>query len=240
MTAPSTPTLTVTPLSSSSFQAVIGSDPGVTNTIYTQIIDFPGELTLPYTPTLVGPGTIVVVGIEASSHLLVTVISNNGTNSLPATAFISLIFPSTLLEAIKTKWYNTPSLTSLITGGLFLSQMPDTTGVQRLDPPYSTCDQERTRFEWTETKLFYEISTIGFHYYSPGSANNLEQMTAEIRSAFDWKSVTFTDASVSSAYIQPLEYYLSAEPLRWRDDTLMYSGCIRYEFWINRTFSPYR
>ncbi len=238
---PTTPLIVLSALSSTSFSVqVSGSDAGSTNRVFYQPLDNPGQAEVTG-PTLVGNGTLTVTGAPESSHLLVLVVSDNGSSfSLPAQGFLSLLFPSTLLESIKDRWYNTPSLTSLITGGLYLSQIPDTSGTQRIDPPYATCDSDRTRFEWTETKLFYEITTVEFHIYNPGSANTLEQMLSEIQACFNWQSVTFTDGKSSSSYIQPLEYYYAAEPIRWRDDSLMYSACMKYEFWINRTFDNYQ
>lgn len=240
MSIPTTPVLSLTYISAVSFQvAITGADVGTTQTVFYQQIDFPSLPVQSFNIT--GNGTNILAGLNQGSHWLVWAVSSNGSSySLPTLGNISLATSSTLLNAIKDKWYSTLGLTSLVTGGLYLSQIPDTDPQgERRDPPYCTCDQDHTRFEWTETSLFYEITTVEFNFFTPGSAQNLEQILAEIRATFDWKTLTFGDGLSSSTYIQPLAFNFSAEPVRYRDTSLMYRGCMRYEFWINRTFSNY-
>lgn len=147
---------------------------------------------------------------------------------------------STLLQAIKNKWYSSQALTTLVPNGLYLSQVPDTKeDGTREDLPYATCDSDRTRFEFTQSQISHEITTVTFRCWTAGSMNNLEEILQAIRSCFDWQSLTFADGVSSSVYIQPLSFEYDSEPVRYRDTSIVYRVTMRYEVWISKPFPFY-
>ncbi len=233
MAAPNAPSLSLVKVSNTSFQGTIAGDAGVTNYLYYRDIGRPpatGNDTLG--GSVVGNGTVVVSGCPSDTQIMAWALSSNGTSySLPTIQFVSLLTSNTLLAAVKSKWYGAPTLTTLCSGGLYTNEIPELVNI-----PFCSLEANKTHFEWTQTNLYYEITYIEFIVYSAGAAA-AEAIVAEIRNQFDWQDIPFTDGKSSTTYCQPSDYYISSEPLRWKDGSLIYRATMCYHVFVNRTFA---
>lgn len=142
---------------------------------------------------------------------------------------------SSLLNAIKTKWYGESSLTSLVTGGLYLSQVPEKLGNVRIDLPYGIAEVGRTRYLWTLSTRSYEVTDVHFDIFVAGSAANLETILDTIHSVFDWGHLTFSNSATDHlTYFQPLDEVITCEPVKYRDGSMVYRGTLRYETFVSK------
>lgn len=145
---------------------------------------------------------------------------------------------TTVLNAIKIRWDANSNLTNLITGGLYLSQIPEKLGSTRIDLPYAYVEMGRTKFEWTMSNLYFEINDVEFCVFMAGSGVNIETALLRVHQAFDWYKLPFDDGSVTT-YLMPIDDSITAEPLKYRDGSVVYSARVRYEVWVSRTHSHY-
>jgi hypothetical protein len=145
----------------------------------------------------------------------------------------------TLLKAIKDRWYGDSGITDLVTGGLFLSQVPDKNSSSRPDLPYAYVDVGKTRYVWTFSQVSGEVADVEFTIFVAGSGVNLETVMERVRARFDWCSLTFQTPYLVPVYFQPLDTDISCEPLKYRDGSLVYRGTLRYESFVNRTLLKY-
>lgn len=233
MPAPSTPSLTLSALSATSFSAAVVGDAGVTNRVFYRDISKAAQPDV-VSSTFSGDGSASVTGLIASGQYAVWVVADNGQFSLPAIGFVSLALPATLLAAAIAKFQGAPALTALFPGGAFANEIPETLNSAALSPPWAILENRRTRFEWVQNAIFYEVSDLHLTLFCPGAAV-AETCLAAVRSVYDWDRLTFTDGYSTTSYIQPVRYEVAAEPVRYRDGTLIYTVDLDYEIWVNRT-----
>ena len=147
---------------------------------------------------------------------------------------------TTLLQSIKKKWDLAPGLTSLVTGGLYLSQVPEKLGSVRIDLPYAVVEIGRTKFSWTMTSIFYETSDVEFIILAAGSAANLETIIQKLHDEFDWKEFPMDpDVSSKMTYFRPLDDDVTCTTAKYRDGSLVYRAHLRFEAFISRIKSNY-
>lgn len=145
---------------------------------------------------------------------------------------------STILEAIKAKWDGS-ALPGVVTGGLYLSQIPEMLGSTRIDLPYAYVELSPSRYEWTMSEIYYEIADVDFCVYVAGSGVTLESIATTLQSTFDWTTLGFSDGVTTHTYLRPIDKSFSAEPVKYRDGSIVYSARFRYEIFVSRLRSTY-
>ncbi len=230
MAAPSTPTLSLSTVSSTSFQASITGDAGVTHRLF-----YRNLLTSVSTTggTRVGNGTILTGSLTDSNQYLVWVVSDNGEFSLPTFGFISLVVTDTLHAAIKSKWFLTPTLLTKA-GKLYANEVPerDTDGTP-LSIPYTYLDISRTRYEWTTVNTFYEYTDLEFNTFCVGAAA-AEDAQEELKQAFSWKTLPFTSSDSVTISVSPIDDLLTSENIRDKNGSLIYKSQTCYQVCVQR------
>lgn len=230
MPTPSTPSLTLTRLSSTSFRALITGDPGATHLLFYRLLDSqndsPGGSRL-------GDGSLDISGLTDSAQLLAWALSSNGQLSLPRFEFLSLVTPDTLTGAIKSRWYSSVPLLSKA-GKLYANEVPerDTDGAP-LAVPYTYMDVSRTRFEWTVTNTYYAYTDIEFNIFAVG-AQAAEEAQDELENTFNWKTLPFTSINTRTISFAPIDDQLTSENLRYKDGSLIYRAQTCYQVCLQK------
>lgn len=237
MPAPTQPTLTLSRLSSTSFRAAITGDAGATHRLYYRLLNVTPSNDITAS-TRVGNGNIDAVGLTASSQVMAWIVSDNGEFSLPRIGFISLVVSDTLLAAVKTQWYSTPTLLTAA-GKLFANEVPerDESG-NLLELPYTYMHLSRTRIDFTFESEHYEYSTIEFNTFAAG-AEAAEAARQEIRTTFDWKNLPFTSSSgtlTTTIMAVPTDYEITEEHIRYKDGSMVYRSQMCYEVCVERNY----
>jgi len=233
--SPSQPSLTLTRLSSTAFLATFSGDAGVTNRLFYRRLlgSLPSDVT---GPTRIGDGNVTVLNLSPEGHYLVWGVSDNGELSLPRLKSISLVTTTnTILSAIKTRWYESVPLTELVVGGLYVNEVPETINGSPPELPYAYVESGQTTFDWTHTETYMELAEVEFCVLCAGAAK-AEAAALQLRSVFDWKDLPFTDDTSSTVYFRPSRYEIAAEPIRYKDGSLIYRTHVGYSCWIDRQY----
>lgn len=232
MIGPTTPTVSLSRLSSTSFNAAIQSESGAINRLFYRVIGDGEDVT---GPTLTSSGNLPVVGLQDNAQYMVTVVSDVGDRlSYPNIGFVSLVSSDTLSAAIRTKWDQSPTLLAL-GGKLYLNEIPevDEDG-HPLNVPYTYVELGRTLFEWTTEQTYMEINTVEFCTYALGGAN-AEAAADEVRSIFDWQSLPFRDPAKSDTIrVEPTDYKVESQMTRYRTGEIVFASHVNYHVVVGR------
>lgn len=234
MAAPSTPTLSLTRTSSTSFSAAVGGDSGGTihRLFYRKIWE--GNPTTGNTVT--NPGTITQIGLDANTSYLVWIVSDNGEYSLPVHGVVSLCLADSIAMAIKSKWDSLPTLVSAA-GRLYTQEVPEREGDDRVTLPYSWINVGKSFFDWTFETLYFESTEVELCIMKHG-LNSAENAAEIFRQNFDWDSLTFTDPTQNrSLIVTPTNYSLDKDFLPWKDGSPVYTAHLSYQIVVERHLS---
>lgn len=219
MPPPTQPSLTLSAVSTTSFQAVVsGADAGDTVTLYYRQV---GATQDTQGPSQTGNGTLTVTGLVDSGQYQAFVVASNGTSfSLPAYGYVSLGTSDLLSAAVHAQFNQNGALVQAIPGGMWTGEVPEGT-----NPPYVWLDLPDTQ----TTPIFvdyFERSFFHAHLYAIG-AQQAEAAAAAFKAVFDWCSLPFQTAG--SVWCQPRRKRLIPEKARWKDGTLMYRVVLTYD-----------
>jgi len=229
MPTPTTPVLTLTKTSSSSFDAAITGTSGVTHRLFYQRLD---NGSLEVGSTRVGNGTISQVGLTPFGQYLVYIVSDaSGELSYPSIGFVSLVTTDSLPGAIKRRWNSFPSL-STVAGRLYLNEVPekDSNG-EEVAIPYTYADLSRTHYEFTFEREYYKYAELSFTTFCIGS--DAAELAAEtIKSIFDWQKLPFETARTIS--VMPTDEHIMSEDMRYKESSLIYRSNVCYQICVER------
>lgn len=232
MPSPTTPTITLSRLSTNSFRAAVTGDGGVTNRLFYRRIWDTSAVT---GPTRTGNGNIDVSSLSKhNAAYLVWVVADNGEFSLPAYDVVTTVDPDTVAQAVRAKWDSLPNLVGLA-GNLYTQEVPEQLGSTDIELPYSWVNVGKSFFEWTFTNVYIEMVDLEFHILNRG-LQNVETAAVEFRENFDWLSLTFSSPSRTVA-VHPTDHQLTNEMVRYKDGHPVYRSCTRYQVWVERNLS---
>ncbi len=220
---PTQPSIILSALSDSSFQAVIAGDTLPTHRLFYRRVD---ELTFTTGPTLVGSGTLTVTGLMTNGQYLVWVVADlAGIYSLPAVDLVSLALLDTLTGAVHAQWQASAGLTTSVPGGLWTGEVPEGTTLA-----YASLDLSGVR----SNPLFesqFEMGRFTIHLYAIG-AGRAEVGALQVKAAFDYKTLTFTSAVCVQCV--PATYRLVSEAVRHKTGELIHRAILAYDILLQR------
>lgn len=227
---PTQPTLTLTRLSATSFQATIsGADPGSTNTLYYrktgQTVDTTG-------PAIVGNGQIIVGSLVANAGYIVYVVSDlAGNKSLPALQVISLGVSDTLSGAIVAAYQGNPALVA-VCPNLWDEEVPETDAVgQPINLPFAQLEVPDENPEWTFEAGYYEVCHPRITIYAT-TAQEADQIVAAFKGAFDWQALPFQTATAIQVMRQNVRR--GAEEVVDKDNNRVFHRIMEYQIMVSR------
>ena len=156
-----------------------------------------------------------------------------GATLLPFFSSIDLNYPDSILAAVKTKWYSTPSLISKFTGGLFANEAPESIEGRPLSMPYVIVRDSDRQFNFTTESTYFEGTNLDFIIYAPGAAL-IDECLEILREAFDWKPLPFQKDTNHTVSMQPIEQNVRSENFRYKDGNLIFRGSVIYDIMITR------
>lgn len=232
MAAPTTPVISLARLSDTSLSVTINGDPGVINRTYYRR---PGLDAADQTgPTVTGNGVVSLTSLAPSSTYQVTVVSDNGTYSLPAFGYVSLLSVSSVLSAVLSRWNSSPTLLAAA-GPLFSSEVPETIDGSDVAVPYACVRVDKSFFEWTTEQRYLECTNVDFWLFCVGLAPT-EQAASLARQTFDWQSLPFV-APDATAYTRPASWQVKSTGVRYKQGQFVYVADLGYECCVNRTLT---
>ena len=202
--------------------------------IYTKSSDSFGSQYL-YCASMAVSGDLIISNRPAFTFQQVYAVckDSQGTISLPFFSSIDLNYPDSILAAIKTKWYSTPSLISKFSGGLFANEAPESLENRPLTMPYVIVRDSDRSFLFTTEPTYFESSSIEFVVYASG-ASLVDECVEIIREAFDWKPLPFQKDTNHTVSMQPIEQNIRSENFRYKDGNLIFRGSVIYDIMITR------
>jgi len=222
MPAPAKPTLTLTPTSSTSFDALVAGTPGLDTAVTYYAVGFPG---VDYTAGVVsGTGTLSVTGLsEGASYFVYAVTQDVGGYSPPAFATVSLAQDNHVSTAFHNHFNNDAPLVAALTGGLWTGEVPEGTEMPYAWLDVSSVDTSPCTFEGE-----FDRALVTVHVFGLG-ASVVERIATLWRAAFNYKQLAFPDPS-TAASIQLFQrrYRLVCEMVRHRDSRLIYHAILTY------------
>lgn len=229
MPAPTTPTITLTRVSSTSFLAALsGDNGGTTYNLYKKKIWSGAESSA---GSRTNSGNITVSFLDPNASYLVWVVCSNGELSLPAISYISLNEADTVAAAVKTKWDTLPALASLA-GPLFTQEVPENHDGEEVELPYSWVNVGSSKFDWTFETKYFEHTDLDFYILCKG-LETAEQASSEFRTNFDWDNLVFSSDS-SCLIVAPTDYQLTKEFTTYKDGEPVYSVKVSYHVTVER------
>jgi hypothetical protein len=217
---PSTPSLQLSFYNSTTIIATIsGSDAGTTNTLYFEKL--PDNNSWFEGPSRIGNGTALLTALtQGQSYLVYVVSSNNGSYSLPAFAYISLVQSTDELStAVMARFNAYPTLLTYIPGGLWLGEVPENSSQPYAWLEVSTIDTQPLM------EGEFEFGRFLIHVFGPG-AQNVQTACRQLKAVFDYQQLTFTTKTCVS--VIPISYLIRCEALRNAQGILMYRGTLLY------------
>lgn len=190
MPYPTQPGLTLTVLSSTSFQATIaGADGGTTNTVYVRRIGQPGADLVG--GSIVGNGSLIVTGLAANAGYLAWVVSDDGASkSLPAIGAVSLAQSDTVSGAIVALFRADPAIAT-VCPQLFAQEVPerDSQG-KALQVPFGVVQVPDEVPEWNFEGNYHEVAQARILLYGRTLAD-ADRMAAAFKQSYDWQALPF-------------------------------------------------
>jgi len=228
------PSLALTRTSSTAFTAHIAFPSSYTVDVYTKSSDSFGSQYL-YCASMSVSGDLIVSNRPAFSFQQVYAVCKDaqGAISLPFFSSVDLNYPDSILAAIKSKWYSTPSLISKFTGGMFANEAPESVEGRPLTMPYVIIRDSDRNFLFTTESTYFEGTSLDFVIYAPGAAL-ADECLEIIREAFDWKPIPFTKITNQTVSMQPTEQNVRSENFRYKDGNLIFRGSVIYDIMITR------
>jgi hypothetical protein len=153
--------------------------------------------------------------------------------SLPFFSSLDLNNPDSILSAVKSKWYSTPSLMSKFTGGMFANEAPESIEGKTLSMPYVIVRDSDRNFNFTTESTYFEGTNLDFIIYAPGAAL-VDECLEIIRESFDWKPLPFVKLTNKTVSMQPIEQNVRSENFRYKDGNLIFRGSVIYDIMITR------
>lgn len=229
MAYPTTPSLSLARLTSTSFRAsVAGGDPALTQRVYYREVG--GGVDAPAGSVPGAAGSVDVTGLAESGQYQAYAVGDDAAGqrySLPFLAWVSLAAPDSLAEAFHARWYAQPALVSLVTGGLWTGEVPEGT-----EPPYAWLDVAGVDPLPLMADEQLEPSRAVVHVYAEGAAA-AEACARRVRTAFDYQTLPF--AAAASVSLRPLHYRLVCEGVRYKQGQLVYRAALTYHALVQRS-----
>lgn len=236
MTIPASPTIDLHRLSPTEFKAFLAFPLDCTAELYTNSSDsFSGQYL--FYKSLQQPGEILISDRQPFSYQQVYAVTRNAQNyiSLPSFSSVDLNYPDSILAAVKSRWYSTPSLVSRFPGGLFANEVPESVNNKKLTMPYVIVRDTDRNFNFTTENLYFEGTSLEFVVFAPGAAL-VDECIESIRENFDWKPLPFQKKSNNTVSMQPSEQNVRSENFRYKDGNLIFRGSVLYDIIITRVF----
>lgn len=220
MPYPATPSLTLARVSNTSFSAAMNTaDAGSTVRLYYQLIGSTAAFIAG--PTVVTSGTGTLNSLVNQGQYSAYAVTDNGSSfSQPAFKSISLASTDSLFAAILAKFNSNAPLVAMITGGLWVGEVPE-----NVDPPYCYYDQSliSTAPNFVDE---LEFGSVSFNVYALGY-HNAHQAVRQLKAVFDYSSLTFATFA-GSVGIWPLSWRIYNEHIRFRDNEQIHRGTVNY------------
>jgi hypothetical protein len=228
------PTLKLTRVSSTAFNALLGFSQNLSAQLFLRSAEYPG-IHYAYNTTLLQPGQIVIAGRDPFSFQQAFAVTRDaaGSLSLPAFAEVDLNAPDSILSAVKSKWYSTPSLVSRFPGGMFANEAPESINKRSLEMPYVIVRDSDRDFTFTTENTYFEGTRLEIVCFAPG-AFLVDECIDTIRTAFDWKTLVFQKNTVKTVSMQPTSQEIRSENFRYKDGNLIFRGSVMYDIIVTR------
>lgn len=220
--------------SPTSFIIKMGFSQIYTTDIYTKSSDSFTDQYL-YHGSMSQPGDLHVENRTPFSFQQIYAVCKDSQNriSLPYFSAVDLNYPDSILAAVKSKWYSTPSLINKFPGGMFANEAPESVEGKTLSMPYVIVRDSDRNFNFTTEATYFEGTNLDFIIYAPGAAL-VDECLEIIREAFDWKSLPFEKNTNKTVSMQPVEQNVRSENFRYKDGNLIFRGSVIYDIMITR------
>jgi len=230
------PSLTLTRTSSTSFTINAIFPATYTVDVYSKSSDSFGLQYL-YCASMTQSGNLLVSSRLAFSFQQVYAVCKDaqGVISLPFFSSVDLNSPDSILAAVKSKWYSTPSLISKFPGGMFANEAPESVEGRPLTMPYAIIRDTDRNFFYTTELTYFESTSLEVVIYAPGAAL-VDECLELIRKVFDWRPLPFIKETNQTVSMQPIEQNVRSENFRYKDGNLIFRGSVIYDIMITRAF----
>lgn len=224
---PSTPTLSLIALTETSFRATINSDVGVTNRLFYRRLP---ETSDTVGPTRIGPGTIDVTGLVFAGQYLVTVVSDDGSLSLPAIAAVSLLSTATLSGMLVSLFNINPAIIAVVPAGLWYGQVPE-----YVELPFAGLVIPTTNPNWTFEESYWDDAVAQIFIFDRGAAQVDAEATV-IQNYFDLikPPLSFPGSTAILMGMFRTNSETAVEEARARDGEIVYHAMLEYHCYVSR------
>ncbi len=224
------PSLSLSRVNSTSFSAAItDGDNALTHALYYWQASNPTRISPG--PTIVGLGSLgTLSGLQVNGVYQAFAIATNGTTaySLPSPlSSVSLAASDTLSAAFHTRFNASPTLSTLLPGGLWTGEVPEGTA-----PPYGWLDISRIITSPTFEQQF-EAGKLTLHLLTIG-AEAAEALALQVKAWFDYQRLTFSSNATTCIQLLPRDYRLVCEMIRYKDSSLIYRVILTYHILIQK------
>lgn len=228
------PTIDLHRLSSTQFKAFLAFPLDCSAEIYVKSFDTFSQQYI-YRGSLQQPGEITISECQPFSYQQVFAISRKAADqiSLPSFSSIDLNYPDSILSAVKSKWYSTPSLSAKFPGGMFANEVPESLNNKKLVMPYVIVRDTDRSFNFTTESTYFEGTNLEFVIFAPGAAL-IDECVEVVRENFDWKPLPFQKETNKTVSMQPVEQNVRSENFRYKDGNLIFRGSVLYDIIITR------
>lgn len=138
-----------------------------------------------------------------------------------------------LLVAIHKKFNNSGELIALLPGGLWTSEVPEST-----QPAYAAIEHEGTVYEYhfsqpSGTK-FIEHCQICFHVYTK-TAEEADEIVDSLARIYNGGKDVLSLSTKTCMAVSPIESQIEAAMGRWEDGSMIYHGYLRVNIKLSKT-----
>lgn len=223
----SSPGLTITVTSNTSFRATVDGDLAHQFLLYyCRVGTFSYHMLGPIT----GPGTFAeVTNLEPLSHYHIYAVAYDGTGySLPTWQSIALVAPDSILTSFHHHLTESPALSAALSGGMWTGEVPEGT-----EPPYAWLELSEIVFA-PNMKDEGQYGRIAVHLYAVG-ADAADRLAWLFNSWFAYQTLEFADPeSTKCIAMLPIRYRLVCEMLRHRSGQLIWRAVLNYQILLQK------
>jgi|SRR5581483_3372875 len=213
------PGLSLARTSNTSFSASISGDGGNTHRLFYRKI---GDLLDTTGPTLVGSGSVNVLGLTSQGQYLAYVVADDGISSYSRPTFkaVSLAATDSLTGAMIARFDANPITVEMITGGMWAGEVPE-----HVEPPYCHIEQSVATTlpnfvdEIEFSRVLVQVFALGY--------DNCYKAVRQLKSTYDYQSLTFSSFA-GTVGIWPLSWRVYNERRRWRDNEVIHRGVLTW------------